>query len=91
MTVSSFHSPHPVQIEGMATIWLISQLILQVKPGITGLWHVSGQNRLSMDERLALDLYYVKNNSLQLDLYILLKTFLSILSKNQSYIPSSYE
>ncbi len=43
-------------------------------PGITGLWQVSGRNRLSMPEMLALDLVYVERRSLLLDLWILLRT-----------------
>ncbi len=43
-------------------------------PGITGLWQVSGRNRLSMQQMLALDLEYVERRSLLLDLRILLRT-----------------
>ncbi|WP_354269981.1 sugar transferase [Bradyrhizobium japonicum] len=43
-------------------------------PGITGLWQVSGRNRLSMPEMLALDLVYARSRSLWLDLWILWRT-----------------
>jgi Undecaprenyl-phosphate galactose phosphotransferase WbaP len=43
----------------------------QVLPGITGLWQVSGRNNTTYDERVALDVYYVQNWSLWLDIYIL--------------------
>jgi lipopolysaccharide/colanic/teichoic acid biosynthesis glycosyltransferase len=43
-------------------------------PGITGLWQVSGRNRLSMPQMLALDVLYVERRSLLLDLRILLRT-----------------
>ncbi|HYE48481.1 MAG TPA: sugar transferase [Azospirillaceae bacterium] len=43
-------------------------------PGITGLWQVSGRNRLSMPEMLALDLVYLGTRSLRLDVAILLRT-----------------
>jgi lipopolysaccharide/colanic/teichoic acid biosynthesis glycosyltransferase len=43
-------------------------------PGMTGLWQVSGRSRLSMPEMLALDLLYVEQHSLRLDLAILLRT-----------------
>ena len=46
----------------------------ETRPGITGLWQVSGRNRLSMPEMLALDLRYVERRSLWLDLSILLHT-----------------
>jgi lipopolysaccharide/colanic/teichoic acid biosynthesis glycosyltransferase len=45
-----------------------------VKPGITGLWQVSGRSRLPYSERVRLDMYYIDNVSLLLDLRILLKT-----------------
>jgi lipopolysaccharide/colanic/teichoic acid biosynthesis glycosyltransferase len=46
----------------------------QCRPGITGLWQVSGRNRLSMKEMLALDVVYTERRSFLLDLWILLRT-----------------
>ena len=47
---------------------------LAVKPGITGLWQVNGRSDLSWDEAVRLDVRYVENWSLALDLQILWKT-----------------
>ena len=47
---------------------------LNCLPGLTGLWQVSGRNRLSMPQMLALDLAYTQSRSLWLDLWILLRT-----------------
>lgn len=47
---------------------------LDIKPGITGLWQVSGRNRLTFDEMVKTDLYYIENWSLWLDLKIILLT-----------------
>ena len=47
---------------------------LDMKPGITGLWQVSGRNRLTFDEMVRIDLYYIENWSLWLDLKIILLT-----------------
>ena len=44
---------------------------VQVLPGITGLWQVSGRNNTTYEERVSLDVYYVQNWSLWLDIYIL--------------------
>ena len=44
------------------------------RPGITGIWQVSGRNRLSMQKMLALDLVYVRCRSFKLDLWVLLQT-----------------
>lgn len=58
---------------------------LQVKPGISGLWQVSGRNDLEYTERVALDIYYVRNWSAWLDLYILIRTPLAVLMGRGAY------
>jgi lipopolysaccharide/colanic/teichoic acid biosynthesis glycosyltransferase len=45
-----------------------------MKPGITGLWQVSGRNRLTFDEMVRIDLFYIENWSVLLDLKIILLT-----------------
>jgi lipopolysaccharide/colanic/teichoic acid biosynthesis glycosyltransferase len=52
-----------------------------VRPGITGLWQVSGRNRLTMTEALDLDVAYVRRRSLLLDLWILLRTLPAVLPR----------
>lgn len=52
---------------------------LDVKPGITGLWQVSGRSRLSFREMVKIDLYYIENRSLWLDLKIILLTIPAVL------------
>jgi exopolysaccharide biosynthesis polyprenyl glycosylphosphotransferase len=47
---------------------------LDMKPGITGLWQVSGRNRLTFEQMLTLDVFYIENWSLWLDLKIIFKT-----------------
>tara|TARA_S200000501_G_scaffold357447_1_gene381131 strand:- start:648 stop:1082 length:435 start_codon:yes stop_codon:yes gene_type:complete len=49
--------------------------VVFVKPGITGLWQVSGRNNLTYKRRISLDLNYTKNYNLLMDLRILLRTF----------------
>jgi lipopolysaccharide/colanic/teichoic acid biosynthesis glycosyltransferase len=51
-----------------------------VPPGVTGLWQVSGRNRLTMRQGLDLDLEYVRRQSFRLDLAILLKTVPAVLA-----------
>ena len=48
--------------------------IVTIRPGITGLWQVSGRNDLSYDDRVKLNLYYIENWSIWLDIKILIKT-----------------
>jgi lipopolysaccharide/colanic/teichoic acid biosynthesis glycosyltransferase len=55
------------------------QSILHVLPGITGLWQVSGRNELPFAMRLDLDLRYVRNWSVSLDLYLLARTLPTVL------------
>jgi lipopolysaccharide/colanic/teichoic acid biosynthesis glycosyltransferase len=54
--------------------------ILEAKPGLTGLWQVRGRSRTTFDEMVRLDLQYVREASLLLDLKILLKTPLAVFS-----------
>jgi lipopolysaccharide/colanic/teichoic acid biosynthesis glycosyltransferase len=56
------------------------ELILSVKSGMTGLAQVSGRRELSFEERRILDVYYIQNWSLLLDIQILLKTAKFVLS-----------
>jgi lipopolysaccharide/colanic/teichoic acid biosynthesis glycosyltransferase len=58
---------------------------LQVKPGLTGLWQVSGRSDLSWEESIRLDLEYVDNWSLSLDLRILRRTAGAVLSQRGAY------
>lgn len=56
-----------------------------VKPGITGLWQVSGRSDLSWTESIRLDLYYVENWSLLLDLSIVLRTVKAVVTGRGAY------
>ncbi|MCU0614822.1 MAG: sugar transferase [Desulfobacterales bacterium] len=53
---------------------------LSVKPGITCLWQISGRNQIKFDEWMRLDIYYIDNWSLTLDIKILFKTFFVVLA-----------
>lgn len=58
---------------------------LMVRPGLTGLWQVSGRSLLSWDDTVRLDLYYVENWSLAGDIAILLKTVRAVLARQGAY------
>jgi exopolysaccharide production protein ExoY len=58
---------------------------LSVKPGITGLWQVSGRSETGYDERVRLDVQYVNNWKLALDLAILVKTVRTVLVREGAY------
>ncbi len=59
--------------------------LLSLKPGLTGLWQVSGRNDISYEERVKLDIYYIENWSLWLDIRIILRTVLIILTRKGAY------
>jgi Undecaprenyl-phosphate galactose phosphotransferase WbaP len=60
-------------------------LYTQVRPGITGLWQVSGRNHLSFAERVKLDRFLIQNWSVWLDLYILARTAAVVLTAHGAY------
>lgn len=58
---------------------------LSVKPGVTGYWQVCGRSDVGYPERVDLELYYVYNKSIRLDIKILLKTVLIVLRRTGAY------
>jgi exopolysaccharide biosynthesis polyprenyl glycosylphosphotransferase len=59
--------------------------LLTVKPGITGLWQVSGRSDLSYDERVRLDMSYIRNWTIWFDLQILVQTIPAVLGRRGAY------
>jgi len=57
------------------------ELILKVNPGITGLWQVSGRNKLTFEQRVDLDTWYIQNWSLWMDFVVFMKTIKVVLFK----------
>jgi exopolysaccharide biosynthesis polyprenyl glycosylphosphotransferase len=74
--------PIPYEVEAYE-LWHRKRL--DVKPGLTGLWQVSGRNRLSFDEMVRLDLFYIENWSPLLDLKIILRTLPVMLRGDDAY------
>lgn len=81
----SLVGPRPIVAEEIVAYGDYIDYYQQVKPGITGLWQVSGRNELSYDERVQMDVWYVRNWSLELDLIILTKTVVAVLLRKGSY------
>lgn len=77
----SFVGPRPIVTKELAKYGSSVSAYLAQKPGITGLWQVSGRNEISYDERVALDVAYLSNRSFKQDLKIILKTGSAVLSK----------
>jgi lipopolysaccharide/colanic/teichoic acid biosynthesis glycosyltransferase len=59
--------------------------LLTVRPGLTGLWQVSGRSDVTYDERVRLDMYYIRNWSIWLDLQLILQTIPAVLKGRGAY------
>jgi Undecaprenyl-phosphate galactose phosphotransferase WbaP len=81
----SLVGPRPVTEEELAKYGQDAFYYLLVRPGLTGLWQVSGRNEVSYEKRVALDRYYVQNWSIWLDLYILARTVWVVLTRKGAY------
>jgi Undecaprenyl-phosphate galactose phosphotransferase WbaP len=81
----SLVGPRPIVDE---EIWRYGEkfsLYTKVTPGLTGLWQVSGRNNITYEERVNLDAYYVRNWSVWLDVYILIRTVWVVVSGEGAY------
>ena len=81
MSVVGPRPPIPYEVEAYE-LWHRKRL--DMKPGVTGLWQVSGRNRLSFEEMVKLDLFYIENWSLLFDMKIILRTVL-VLVRGEGY------
>lgn len=77
----SLVGPRPYMLSEAEKIGEKQKFILKVRPGITGLWQVSGRNNLSFEERNDLEVWYIKNWFLWDDFVILIKTFKVVFMK----------
>jgi undecaprenyl-phosphate galactose phosphotransferase len=78
----SFIGPRPYMIDESTKIGEHRETILSVKPGITGLWQVSGRNDVDFKSRIHLDVWYIRNWNLWMDLVILIKTVKTVLFRD---------
>jgi exopolysaccharide biosynthesis polyprenyl glycosylphosphotransferase len=81
----SLVGPRPALPEETATYGSHVRRRLAVKPGITGLWQVSGRSDLPWDEAVRLDIRYVENWSFALDMQIIWKTWAAVMSGSGAY------
>ena len=70
----SLVGPRPIVRAEIAKYAGLYEIYKRLKPGITGLWQVSGRNKTTYAERVAFDDYYVRNWSIWMDIWILVKT-----------------
>jgi Undecaprenyl-phosphate galactose phosphotransferase WbaP len=81
----SLVGPRPVIEEELARYGDQVRYYLEARPGITGLWQVSGRNDTGYEDRVALDSWYVRNWSLWYDVVILVRTVAVVLQRKGAY------
>ncbi|OGO62430.1 MAG: hypothetical protein A2030_10395 [Chloroflexi bacterium RBG_19FT_COMBO_50_10] len=81
----SLVGPRPIVSEEIERYRDRFQYYTQVRPGITGLWQVSGRNDIDYDQRVRFDEYYVRNRSIWMNLYILIRTALVVIRRQGAY------
>ena len=77
--------PRPILTEEDSLVNIHSQFRSIVKPGLTGLWQVSGRKEVAWEDRMDMDLEYIQNWSFKQDMVLIGKTFASISSGKGSY------
>lgn len=80
----SWVGPRPTSFD-VSTYSLWHTERLEVLPGLTGLWQVSGRSNLDFDDRLHLDIEYIERQSLLLDIQIMLQTVTAIFTQRGAY------
>ncbi|HSX14906.1 MAG TPA: sugar transferase [Candidatus Saccharimonadales bacterium] len=81
----SMVGPRPILEEELSHYGKHSAVFLSLKPGLTGLWQISGRSDIGYEERVKLDIYYVENWNLWLDIKILIKTVSSLMHRGGAY------
>lgn len=76
--------PRPLVPEELCRYGRYIDRVLTVRPGITGLWQVSGRNNIPYRKRVQIDLYYASSRNWQLDAWIILRTFGVLLFPHRS-------
>ncbi len=80
----SLVGPRPTTFDASTyTLWQTERL--EVLPGITGLWQISGRGDVDFDDRLRLDIQYIQRQSVWFDIYILLRTVTVVFSQRGAY------
>jgi undecaprenyl-phosphate galactose phosphotransferase len=81
----SFIGPRPYMLNEQEKIGSKIDMVLAVKPGITGLWQVSGRSNIDFNSRVDIDVYYTRNWNLWMDLAIFCKTIKVVLFREGAY------
>ena len=77
----SFVGPRPLVDKEIDKYGKDKETLLSVIPGLTGWWACNGRSCTSYEDRIKLELYYVKNRSIKLDIKVLFKTFITVIKR----------
>ena len=81
----SIVGPRPILIEEQNLISTVSEVWSSTKPGLTGLWQVTGRKEVSWEDRVLRDIYYIENWSLWKDIVLILRTIGAIIKGEGAY------
>jgi exopolysaccharide biosynthesis polyprenyl glycosylphosphotransferase len=81
----SLVGPRMLTVEELGHFGRWQHNLLTVRPGLTGLWQISGRSDLGYEERVRLDMHYIRNYSLWLDLYIIFRTIPIVVAGHGAY------
>jgi len=81
----SLVGPRPIVTDETRHYGPVYKLYKQVNPGMTGIWQISGRSDTGYEQRVNLDEYYIRNWSLWLDIYIIVRTLYIVISKKGAY------
>lgn len=81
----SFVGPRPVTEPELEKYGKYADYVLSVKPGLSGMWQISGRSDTGYEERITLDTYYIQNWSVWLDIWIIIKTVWVVIKGSGAY------
>ncbi|MBR7064243.1 MAG: undecaprenyl-phosphate galactose phosphotransferase WbaP [Treponema sp.] len=81
----SFVGPRPITKDELKKYKDKANYVLTVTPGLSGMWQTSGRSNTGYEDRIALDLYYIHNWSIWLDIWIIIKTFYVVIQGKGAY------
>ncbi|KMM36729.1 sugar transferase [Guptibacillus hwajinpoensis] len=81
----SLVGPRPIVNEELQQYGNKQRVFLSVKPGMTGYWQISGRSAVGYPERIDVELFYVYNQSIKMDIKIIIGTFSAVLKKRGAY------
>jgi lipopolysaccharide/colanic/teichoic acid biosynthesis glycosyltransferase len=81
----SLVGPRPIMLNQKELYGLAFKDYSQVRPGVTGLWQISGRNQTLFARRTELDIEYIQRWSVWLDIYIIFQTFKEVINRSGAY------